>query len=98
MSNPAGPNSPVLYEADPSHAANMKQIRDRLNSICGSCLHRQVSIKTIDGHQYEGTVVHVDRGYLYLQCAVRDPRAFFAPSSAILPLVLYELLVITLML
>lgn len=63
------------------------------------CLNRHVRIQTINGQLYEGTVVHIDDGHIYLETAGYAQRQWIHPhySPAILPLVLYELLVITLL-
>jgi hypothetical protein len=53
----------------------------------------------MDGQVWEGVIISADRGILYLQVTPMhgypEPRALFGPT--ILPLVLYELLVITLL-
>ncbi|MBH5318679.1 acetyl-CoA acetyltransferase [Paenibacillus sp. GSMTC-2017] len=64
---------------------------------CGSHMHKHVRVQTLDGHIYEGMILHVDRSILYLQIMMQDPRSFVNPYNVILPLVLYELLVITLL-
>lgn len=87
-------NSPQpLYYADAQWCEQVRNVRRKLYEICGHCTRRMVRVQTIDGHTYEGTVVGIDSGCLRL--AVRDQRFFGA--GFILPLVLYELLVITLL-
>ncbi|XID91157.1 hypothetical protein ACF3MZ_21945 [Paenibacillaceae bacterium WGS1546] len=86
----------TLYKADNGWPEQVSRTRQRLIGVCGQCMNRKVRIETIDGHVYEGIVVGSDSTYLHLMSG--DSR-FFGPyaSSAILTLVLYELLVITLL-
>ncbi|EFM10378.1 hypothetical protein PaecuDRAFT_2814 [Paenibacillus curdlanolyticus YK9] len=86
----------VIYKADANHAKHVRDIRSKLNPVCGSYMHRHVCVETVDGHKYTGVIVHVDERCLYLQCAWQDPRGFM-PFNAVLPLVLFELLVIALL-
>ncbi|MNF93763.1 hypothetical protein D3C84_764490 [compost metagenome] len=86
----------ILYKADAQHVKHVKDIRNKINPICGSYMHRHVCVETVDGHKYTGVIVHVDERCLYLQCAWQDPRGFM-PYNAVLPLVLFELLVIALL-
>lgn len=86
-----------IYRADAQWCDQVRATREKLSRLCGQCVNRPVRVQTIDGHTYEGTVIGSGNGYLHL--AVRNHR-FFGPyaASAILTLVLYELLVITLLL
>ncbi|WP_127530881.1 hypothetical protein [Paenibacillus kobensis] len=86
----------ILYKADAQHVKHVRDIRNKINPICGNYMHRHVAVETVDGHKYTGVIVHVDERCLYLQCAWQDPRGFM-PYNAILPLVLFELLVIALL-
>jgi len=86
----------VLYKADSAHVKHVLDIRSKIAPICGNYMHRHVTVETVDGHKYSGIIVHVDESCLYLQCAWFDARGF-VPYNAILPLVLFELLVIALM-
>lgn len=65
----------------------------RMLKHCGGHMHKHVRVQTIDGHVYEGTTINIDRSILYLQVTMHKERAY----NAILALVLYELLVITLL-
>lgn len=89
----------VVYQAETSCTEMLKQMKDSLHSIGKQCLGHAVQVETIDGHVFEGTVVYIDNRNLHLLVTMEDPhRAFFNPAAAtILPLVLYELLVITLL-
>jgi hypothetical protein len=95
--NAHSPDASVIYQANPRHTAMVQEVRDHVLKNCGCHMHKYVRVQTVDGHVYEGMILHVDRNILYLQCTIQEPRAFFAPYNAILPLVLYELLVITLL-
>jgi hypothetical protein len=76
----------VIYQADPSMVESLKSIRVGVQS-------------------YEGILIHADARHVYLSTQ-QDPytRQFFNPAfqayqynNVILPLVLYELLVISLL-
>ncbi|WP_090108773.1 hypothetical protein [Cohnella sp. OV330] len=89
----------VLYQADPNVATTLRSIRDRIYHVSSTHVNRQVRVQTLDGNIYEGAIVHVDRGHVYLKVShPSGQRAFFGPSeAAILTLVLFELLVIVLL-
>lgn len=97
----------VVYEADPYHVENVKAIREKLWNVCGGLMHRRIRVKTVDGHVHEGIVVHIDSSHIHLAVTQNreEVRAFFPPyglypfypGSAILPLVLFDLLAITLL-
>jgi len=91
-----GTSPAMLYQADAKWPEQLRQTRRKLSGACGQCINRRVRVETIDGHSYEGVVVGADSTYLHLMTG--DTR-FFGPyaSNAILTLVLYELLVITLL-
>lgn len=73
------------------------------HSVCKSCLNRRVRIETRYGDSYEGQIVHVDDHYVYLQVDEADARAFLPQSynpffnQTVLPLVLFNLLTISLL-
>jgi len=91
----------VLYQADAPTIQHVKSMRDHVKNICRQHINQKVRVETLDGQQFEGVIVNCDRGMLYL--SVPHPhahRAFYGSpyySNVILPLVLYELLVITLL-
>lgn len=92
----------IVYEAD---IETLKSIRERVHAACKQYMHKNVRIQTIDSHIYEGTIVHVDGRQLYLSVpqSMEMERQFFYPfynpyySNVILPLVLFDLLTITLL-
>lgn len=89
----------VLYQADPNVVTTLMSIRDRVYRISSTLVNRRVRVQTLDGNTYEGVIVHVDRGHVYIRVShPSGQRAFFGPSeAAILTLVLFELLVIVLL-
>ncbi|MFC3746241.1 acetyl-CoA acetyltransferase [Paenibacillus sp. GCM10012306] len=100
----------VIYQADPAVIRQLQGVRDSLHQSTKPHINRQVRVQTADGLVHEGTIAGVDSKHLYLNVAVNADasRGFFSPyatpypypgysSSAILPLVLYELLVISLL-
>lgn len=99
----------TIYQCDSTTAQHIKGIREKIQAVAGHCVHRKAVVHTIDGHIYEGTIVDVKHGCLYLMMPQpQQPSAgqqrFFSPfptagyyGNVILPLVLYELLVISLL-
>ncbi len=93
-----------IYEADAAWCEQVKAARRKLADICESCKNRTVRVETLDGEVYEGTLVGTGGSHLYL--SVQDKR-FFSPwgygfgyggyGSFILPLVLFDLLTLTLL-
>ncbi|MCD9022239.1 hypothetical protein [Cohnella silvisoli] len=85
-----------IYKADNQWSDQVRRTRQKLAGICSQCMNRAVRVQTLDGHTYEGVVIGSDNSYLHIMTG--DAR-FFGPyaSNAILTLVLYELLVITLL-
>jgi hypothetical protein len=102
-------NPKVIYEADTTHVETVRSLREKLHGVCKTQLmNKYVKVQTLDGHEYEGVIVFVDGGQIYLSLAEDYPeesRFFpypnpyqpFNPTSAVLPLVLYDLLAITLL-
>ncbi|MEF3304387.1 acetyl-CoA acetyltransferase [Paenibacillus sp. GYB003] len=104
MTNGSMQASQALYEADPAFVQALKSCRERLNDVCRQCANRPVRIQTIHGHVHEGVIAGIDDRHLYLSVKAHDARGFFNPlyqaytyNNVILPLVLYELLVISLL-
>ncbi|WNQ10937.1 acetyl-CoA acetyltransferase [Paenibacillus aurantius] len=96
--NPTAYGQPqVLYQADPAVTQTLKSKRDQMYSLGQSCMNRHIRVQTIDGQVYEGTVAGIDGGHLYLEVPTPGARSLYY-NNVILPLVLYELLVITLLL
>lgn len=94
----------VLYSADKMHVETLKAAKAKLCDICDKHAGRYVRVELMDGQCFEGILRHREGCVLYLELAMPGHRAFWGPflpgaafSSAILPLVLYELLVISLL-
>ncbi|AJY75126.1 hypothetical protein [Paenibacillus beijingensis] len=92
----------TLYKADPNITHTLKSVRENMHQICHHYKNRHVRVETMDGDVFEGTVLHCERGVLYLKLPGGVPgRGFIAGqqyyNDVILPLVLFELLVIALL-
>ncbi|WP_185897146.1 hypothetical protein [Paenibacillus zeisoli] len=95
----------VVYQANPNMVQHLKGVKDQIRHICSIHLNRPVKVVTIDGQTFEGIIVSADDRFLYLSVAGQEdqrflgaPGSFYYYNNVILPLVLFELLVITLML
>jgi len=92
-----------VFQAE-SHVIDvLKKIKDRVYHICRQYMGKQVRIQTISGEVYEGRIVNIDTKHVYLEVSSHTVQArgfvnpYFNPAAnVILPLVLYELLVIAL--
>ncbi|GIQ70953.1 hypothetical protein DUZ99_06635 [Xylanibacillus composti] len=126
----------VVYQADDSLVQSVRKMRDHCHSVGRHIVNRPVRVQTMDGQTFEGTVVKLEGGILYMQTNINQPQApaaysglpasgdyraypglpgygagfgpgfGYAPGffpaynpyyQTILPLVLYELLVISLL-
>ncbi|WP_307590771.1 hypothetical protein [Paenibacillus wynnii] len=95
-----GPQQRVLYHADNNYVQSLRTVRHHLHEICRQHANQWVRVETLDGQVVTGRIIGCDRGLIHL--ATRNyggQRAFFGSPTdeAILTLVLYELLVITLL-
>jgi hypothetical protein len=93
-----------VYQAENEIAGMMKQHHNKALDCCSKHLGRYVRVQTIHGQQFEGTIVNVDAHYVYLSVSQDQGAGHRSPfwnpyayKNAILPLVLYELLVIALL-
>jgi len=96
------PGHQVLYQAEPSLVQTLGDAKNKVREMVSMHAGKAVRVQTLDGHMYEGVVHHADGCILYLHVGYPEARAFLTPfnpfySSTVLPLVLYELLVITLL-
>ncbi|MDF2720399.1 MAG: acetyl-CoA acetyltransferase [Paenibacillus sp.] len=100
------PMQQPLYQAEPNLVQSVNQAKDRLHDIASKYTNHPVRVQTMAGHVHDGVIVNVDDCHLYLCVTVpSQTRGFFNPvaqqayyyNNVILPLVLYELLVITLL-
>ncbi|MCD1258564.1 acetyl-CoA acetyltransferase [Paenibacillus athensensis] len=92
----------TLYQADPAFSQSVKSVQESLFALCHQAMSRQVCVQMMNGQTYEGVITHIDEGHLYLRVSNTQARAFFNPwgppqNDIILPLVLYNLLVISLL-
>ncbi|SCW54569.1 hypothetical protein SAMN04487970_101472 [Paenibacillus tianmuensis] len=105
--NPFAGETRTVYELDTRDAEAFNRCKNRIHSICTEYLQRPVRVYTVHGHSYEGTIVNIDDHYAYLQMSPEHGRAllpgpyadsFYNPfySNVILPLVLFDLLAISL--
>lgn len=100
-SYPGSGHSQVLYQSDPHMLHSLKAIRDRVQRICMQHRNQRVRVETMDGHVYEGVLVGCGHGHVYLSVPSHGTHRALGSAAyynnVILPLVLYELLVITLL-
>ena len=97
-------NENVIYEANKEFVEMVKKAREKCHSICSGHFYRPVRVETVHGETYEGRIVNIDNHCLYLE-VTHDTRQFpfFSPFgfnpyySTILPLVLFDLLTISLL-
>ncbi|WP_379127421.1 hypothetical protein [Paenibacillus sp. sgz500958] len=90
----------VLYQADHNYVQNLRNVRHQLHGICRQHANQWVRVETLDGQVVTGRILGCDRGLIHLATRHHGGhRAFFGSPTdeAILTLVLYELLVITLL-
>jgi len=103
----------VIYQADPAVVQHLHGVREKLHHSCKSHMNHKVQVQTIDGQVHEGTIAGIDNKHLYLTVTVETTRGYYNPYSpyqgypypgyapypgnAILPLVLFELLAISLL-
>jgi len=109
MNQPYG-EPKLVYEADPSHVDTVKTLKEKLHGVCRKQVMNQVvRVQMMDGQSFEGVVLHIDDDHVYLNLAQDEEttRGLFPPygpyppynpaANAVLPLVLYNLLAITLL-
>jgi hypothetical protein len=96
-----------IYQCDNHHHQTLRSIKDHLHQLCTHHANRLVKVETMDGDVFEGHFVHCDRGIVYL-CLSNEgyargffPGPFPGPVSPynnfVLPLVLFNLLTISLL-
>lgn len=105
-SNPAVANQPI-YQADNAMLQSINQCREKMHGACKHHMHKRVRVHTTAGEMHEGAIVGFDDHFLYLDVSQGPvgmrfyPGPFVQPynpyySSQILPLVLFNLLAISL--
>ncbi|MFD0713085.1 hypothetical protein [Paenibacillus sp. GCM10027626] len=99
----AQPQSKPIYQCDDHLHHTLKSYREQLHQLCAHHVNQRVMVETMDGDVFEGHIVHCERGVLFLQLANDGHTRGFFPgyanpySSTILPLVLFNLLTISLL-
>lgn len=97
----------VIYQASEQTVQVLQSVTTHVHEICKQYTGRFVSVKTVDGLTYEGKILYTHAGYLHLIVSgpeVESNRGLFNPlwnaynyNNVVLPLVLYNLLVISLL-
>ncbi|MFE5318807.1 hypothetical protein ACFQ88_08865 [Paenibacillus sp. NPDC056579] len=92
----------TLYQMDHSSIQSLHSNKEHITNLCNQYLNHPVRVQTLHGQTYDGYIVHVDPVHVYLRPMPGHVRGFFSPfnnyyNDVILPLVLYELLVISLL-
>lgn len=93
----------VLYQTNNSFTQSLRDMREKMHHLCHKHMNRPVRIQMMDGTIYDGVIVNVDRGILYIQMQqpvmqrilYPDHAYNYMPSRIVLPLILYELLTIS---
>ncbi|MCG7408781.1 hypothetical protein MH117_15220 [Paenibacillus sp. ACRRX] len=94
-----GHQEQALYQMDPTTMHNLKSIQDHIGDICNNHVNKLVRVETVDGDVFEGLLIHCERGILYLRLPSHGPSRGLVPNfhnDFILPLVLFNLLAISL--
>ncbi|MFB9273747.1 hypothetical protein [Cohnella cellulosilytica] len=92
-----------IYQCDSQVHRTLRSVREHLHQLCGRHCNRLVVVETMDGEVYEGYIRHCHNGILYLTLSNEGcSRAFFPGpvnpySNFVLPLVLFNLLTISLL-
>ncbi|RUS45756.1 hypothetical protein [Cohnella sp. AR92] len=96
----------VIYRPEPQLVQHLKSLQDHVHRLCLPHTHKLVKVETTDGDVFEGHIAHCDKGILYLRLSTEGhSRAFFPGafpaanpySNFVLPLVLFNLLTISLL-
>jgi len=94
-----------IYQCDANDHRALRSVGEKLHRLCSQHANRLAKIETMDGDVFEGHILHCDRGILYV-CLSNEgyARGFFpAPPfpnpyyNNVLPLVLFNLLAISLL-
>jgi hypothetical protein len=104
--SPAIATQPI-YQADQAMLQSIHHGREQMHGVCKHHMHMYVRIHTTTGEMHEGVLVGFDNHFLYLDVSQSPmgmrfyPGPFIQPynpyySSQIVPLVLFDLLVISL--
>ncbi|CAM4510893.1 hypothetical protein P4H94_13250 [Paenibacillus macerans] len=95
-----GQQEQTLYRMDPTTMHNLKSIQDHIANICNNHVNALVRVETVDGDVFEGLLIRCERGILYLRLPGHETSRGFVPgfyNDFVLPLVLFNLLAISLL-
>ena len=97
--SPTTPTTRIVYQANQPVLQSVQSVRNMLHHTARQHIGKKCKFRTSMVKYGKVSLLGADRGILYLQVTPMhgypEPRALFGPT--ILPLVLYELLVITLL-
>ncbi|MCM3749505.1 hypothetical protein M3223_19310 [Paenibacillus pasadenensis] len=88
-----------IYQCEAQAHHTLHSVKEHLRHLCAQNAHQLVKVETMDGDCHEGHIVFCDRSIVYLRLSHEGHNRAFPPnpySNAILPLVLFDLLAITL--
>lgn len=94
----------VIYEAKPECKKAVHQAKEEAFHACSQYVNRYVRLQRMNGNTHEGYIVHVDPEFVYLHVPQQDTNRLYSPfqnyyyNTTVLPLVLFDLLAITLLL
>lgn len=94
-----GQQEQTLYRMDAPTMQTLKSVQNHIGNITKNHVNKYVRVETVDGDVFEGLLIHCDRGILYLKLPSHGTSRGFFPgyqSDVILPLVLFNLLAISL--
>ncbi|CQR51514.1 hypothetical protein [Paenibacillus riograndensis] len=94
-----GQQEQTLFRMDPTTRQNLKSIQDHVANIAKTHGNSLVRVETVDGDVFEGLLILCERGILYLRLPNHMTGRGFFPgfqSDVVLPLVLFNLLAISL--
>lgn len=93
-----------IYQCDANVHQTLKSVKDHLHQLCANHANRLVKVELMDGDVFEGHIVHCDRGLLFICLSNEGAQRAFFPGGPnpfyynnVLPLVLFDLLAITLL-
>ncbi|WP_420871906.1 hypothetical protein [Cohnella rhizosphaerae] len=91
-----------LYQCASHVHDTLKSVKDHMHGLCAQHAGKLARVETLEGDVFEGHLMHCDRGILYMN--IPDTRAFFPGPPVpfggpgfVLPLVLFNLLTISLL-
>ncbi|MGU3473670.1 hypothetical protein ACLBWT_21275 [Paenibacillus sp. D51F] len=93
-----------FYKCESHVHHTLQSVKSHLHQLCSQHANRLVKVETIDGDVFEGYIVHCHKSILCIRLSNEGCSRAFLPGSVnpyynnvILPLVLFDLLAITLL-